>query len=111
MINAFMTKTLDGAAHQFGGGSLTGLVCLAIIGLACAYNIYSNWVDDTIADRVFYWAMLLTSLSAVAGYFSGKGDGVLMYQTVIVLVAVRFVSNILEHVIWNWFRGGNKRKE
>lgn len=86
--------------------SWPGLVCVVVILLSCVFNIYSHWVDDSIADRLYYWAMLLTSVAALLQYFT-PGDPRMIFQTYMILISVRFVSNIMEKLMLHFF-GRNK---
>lgn len=96
------TKALD--LYSPIWSNWVGLSCILVIAASCIFNIYSRWVDDTLADRIYYWAMLITSACAMLGYFGEASNPKLIFQTYMALIAVRFVSNILEHVVGSWFR-------
>lgn len=83
--------------------SCLGVTCLSVILLCCLYNIYSKWVDDTIADRLYYWSMAITSIAGIFQAFS-KGNSVLIFQSYLVLMSLRCVQKIIEKVIIKRFR-------
>lgn len=88
-----------------------GLLCIIVIAFSCAFNIYSNWVDDTAADRIFYWCMLMTSIGAALTYFGTAGNPKVIFQTYLVLITIRMITNIMEHIIWHALSGKTVRKE
>lgn len=103
MINHLFDKALNFDSTIWS--SWIGLICVLVILVSCLFNIYSNWVDDTFADRIYYWAMILTSVAVLITAFECRSNPKLVFESYMILIAIRSVCEIIERIVFRFYGG------
>lgn len=71
--------------------SALAIFCLSAIMFSAAFNVFCRFIDDSLLDRLYYWAVMFTTGAALLSIIAGKNPRH-FFQTITLLIALRFTQ-------------------